>query len=250
MATLTIALISGANQGIGFEIAKKLTTEQQNWHILIGSRDLAKGDDAACLLKGLPSTVSAIHLDVSSDDSIADCVAAIERCYGYLNVLINNAGIASHGIASEPTLRKRYAKCLDTNVYGAAVLTEACVPLLKKGASDPQCPPRIVFVSSEMGSLTNTLDPNFPYYSLAHLVEYKTSKAAMNMVGATYAVKYDQEGWKVNMCCPGLRRTNLNKWIDAGGEPAQGAVNAVRLAILGRDGENGTFSNAEGSMDW
>ena len=243
MEPKTIVLISGANQGIGFEIAKKLATEQSHWHIWIGSRDVSKGNDAAESLASLPSTVQAIQLDVTSDESISTCASTIEKTHGRLDVLINNAGIGPSTINTEPTLRQRFAKALDTNVYGAAVLTDACIPLLQRSSL-----PRIIFISSEMGSLSNALDPGWTYYGLAHLVEYKSSKAAMNMLGATYAVRYGKEGFKVNMCCPGLRSTNFTGGV--GGPPSEGAINACRLAVEGKDGSNGTFSNLEGPMDW
>ncbi|KAI4212989.1 MAG: hypothetical protein LQ351_004333 [Letrouitia transgressa] len=262
MPANTIVLISGANQGIGFEIVKKLATEQQDWHIVIGyspqrlvrssaddflgSRDISKGTIAASSLSSLPSTVSAIPLDVTSDSSIAACTSTISRQHGRLDVLINNAGIGSSSLPSDPILRDRFAKCLDTNVYGAAAFTEACLPLLRLSSSTP----RIVFISSEMGSISNALDPDFKYYNMAYLVEYKTSKAALNMLGATYTVRLGKEGFKVNMCCPGLRKTNFNKALNIGGKPEDGAINATRLALLGADGENGTFSNMDGMMQW
>ncbi len=105
-------------------------------------------------------------------------------------------------------------------------------------------------MGSEMGSVANTLDPNFPYYGVDS-VAYKTSKAALNMLAATYAVKYGREGFKVNVCCPGLRRTNLSPAMGKMGGPAsEGAVNACRLAGLGEGGENGTFTNVEGGLPW
>ena len=245
MTSKQIVLITGANQGIGFEIAKKLATEQLNYHILIGARSISNGEEAAKLLAHLPGSVQAIQLDVTSDDSIAACVAYIEKEFGILDVLINNAGIASPALQSESTLRGKLARCLDTNVYGAACLTESCISLLRRAEN-----PRIVFVSSEMGSIGNALDPNFPYYGVDSM-PYKTSKAAMNMMGATYAVKYQKEGFKVNMHCPGLRNTNMNKTFGGmGGPPSGGAVNACRLATLGKDGETGTFTNSDGVLPW
>lgn len=245
MTSTTIVLISGANQGIGFEIAKKLATEQNDWHILIGARDLTKGNEAVKSLSDLASTVEAVELNVSSDESISTCVADISKTHGRLDVLINNAGIANGPLQTEPTLRKRFTKSLDTNVFGAAVLTDACIAILKKSSL-----PRIIFMSSEMGSIANALDPEFPYYSIAYMVEYKTSKAAMNMLGATYAVRYGKEGFKVNMCCPGLRQTGMNNYNSMGGPASEGAINACRLAVEGKDRPNGTFSNIDGPMRW
>ena len=237
MTSKTIVLISGANQGLGFEIAKKLATEHQDYHILLGSRSLAKGEESAKKLHGLPGSIQAVQLDVTSDDSIAACADLVKTQFGHLDVLINNAGIATPAYEHEPTLRAKLSRCFDTNLYGAAALTDACIPLLKLAAN-----PRIVFMSSEMGSVSNTLDPNFPYYGIPlhnfDAVAYKASKAALNMLGATYAVKYGGDGFKVNLCCPGLRKTNLVPAMgDLAGEAAEGAVNACRLATLGKEGD-------------
>lgn len=245
MASKTIVLISGANQGLGFEIAKKLATEQKDYHIFLGSRNLAKGEESAKMLQGLPGSVQAVQLDVTSDDCINACATLIEHQFAHLDVLVNNAGIASPAYGNEPTPRKKLAKCFDTNVYGAVSLTDACIPLLQKATT-----PRLVFMGSEMGSVANTLDPNFAYYG-AETVAYKASKAALNMIGATYAVKYGKEGFKVNVCCPGLRKTNLAPEMGKmGGAPSEGAVNACRLATLGEEGENGTFTNLDGVLPW
>ena len=250
MSSKTIVLISGANQGLGFEIAKKLATEHQDYHILLGSRSLAKGEESAKQLQDLPGSTQAVQLDVTSDDSIAACADLIKTHFGHLDVLVNNAGIAIPAYQHEPTLRAKFSRCFDTNLFGAAALTDAFVPLLKLAKN-----PRIVFMSSEMGSVANTLDPNFPYYGIPlsnfDVVAYKASKAALNMLGATYAVKYGGDGFKINMCCPGLRKTNLTPTVGGlGGEAAEGAVNACRLATLGVEGEGGTFTNLEGVLPW
>ena len=245
MSSKTMVLISGANQGLGFEIAKKLATEQRDYHILLGSRNLAKGEESAKELQGLPASIQAVQLDITSDESINACAALIETHFARLDVLINNAGIATPAYGTEPTPRKKLAKCFDTNVYGATSLTDACIPLLKQATN-----PRIVFMGSEMGSVTHTLDPHFAYYGVDS-VAYKASKAALNMIAATYAVKYGKEGFKVNICCPGLRKTNLSPAMGSMGGPAsEGAINACRLATLGEDGENGTFTNTEGTLPW
>ena len=248
MSSKTIVLISGANQGIGFEISKKLATEQSSFHVIMGARDLAKGEEAAAALSNLVGTVEAIQLDITSDDSIEACVALIDKKHGSLDVLINNAGISTAAVTDLPTARAKYKAIFDVNVFGTACLTDACLPLLRKASSRV---PRIVFVSSEMGSMGNVLNPKFPYYKMI-IPPYQASKAAMNDLGVTYAVALGDEGFKVNMCCPGLRATNLSrgrrhpKMMDAAG----GAVNACRLAMLGADGESGTFSNVDGPMPW
>lgn len=131
---------------------------------------------------------------------------------------------------------------MDTNAISAACLTETFIPLLRKS---PQ--PRSIFMTSELGSTGETLNPAFQYYGLDS-PEYKASKAAMNMIMATNAVKLKDEGFKVNVCCPGLNATGLNGGM--GGHPSVGALNACRLATAGKDGENGTFTNKEASLPW
>ena len=246
MTTSTIVLISGANQGIGFEISKKLATEQSNWLILLGSRDPVRGKYAAIQLSGLASVVEPVQLDLSSDQSITQCAAMINQKYGRLDILINNAGISNNAIKNQLAPRRRFEIIFDTNVYGTTVLTDVCVPLLKRSTS-----PRVIFITSEMGSIGNTLDPNFPYYDLAIMIEYKSSKAALNMIGAIYATQYGKDGFKVNMCCPGLRPTNMTSPDgEFGGPVSEGAINACRLAVQGDDGPNGSFSNIQGAMPW
>ncbi|CAF9929004.1 MAG: hypothetical protein HETSPECPRED_007254 [Heterodermia speciosa] len=245
MASKTIVLVSGANQGLGYEMCKKLATEQPDFHILVASRDDKRGREAAATLQDLQGTVEAVQLDISKDNSIEACVKWIDTKFGRLDVLINNAAISDYSVRDEPTIRAMMQKCFDTNVFGTASLTDACVPLLQKGTV-----PRIVFVSSEMGSVGNTLDPKFPYYG-AHYVSYKASKSAVNMLGAMYAVKHGKDGFKVNVCCPGLRATNFAGPLSGtGGDPEEGAINACRLATVGADGEMGTFTNLEGTLPW
>lgn len=236
----TIVLISGANQGIGLEISKKLATENPSYHILMGCRSLSKGTTAVSSFPKL--AIEPIELDITSDSSISKAFAAVQEKFGRLDVLINNAGISKSALPEGLTTRQRYAQIIDTNAISAACLTEAFIPLLRKS---PQ--PRIIFMTSELGSLNSTLDPAFKYYQIDS-PEYKASKAAMNMIMATNAVKLKAEGFKVNVCCPGLNATGLSGGM--GSHPSVGALNACRLAVAGKDGEHGTFTNIDGSLPW
>lgn len=247
MSTKTTVLISGGNQGIGYEIVKKLAHEHPGFHILLGSRDLQRGQEATSTLADLPGHVEAVQLDVTSDESIQACVDYITSSFGYLDVLISNAGMAGKGVAHESTLRGKYTAMFATNTIGAAILAEKCIPALRHS---PTGHPRIIFVSSEMGSISNTLDPAFPYYGM-DIPEYKASKAALNQIAAVLAVRLGKDGFKVNVCCPGLRRTNLNNYAERGGDAAEGALEACRLATRkGDEGDNGTFTNLAGKMPW
>jgi NAD(P)-dependent dehydrogenase (short-subunit alcohol dehydrogenase family) len=199
----------------------------------MGPRDLHKGQEATKSLSGLLGSVQACQLDITSRDSIGACVAYVKDQFGSFDMLINNAGIGSDNIPGKPLLRKKFQKISEANVFGGACLTEAFIPLLKKANV-----PRVVFITSELDSNGNPLDPKFPYYGL-DTVPYKTSKAVLNMIGATYHVKYASEGFKFNLCCLGLRKTGITGHMEGTGDPSEGAINACILATLGKDGESG-----------
>ncbi|KAL9477607.1 hypothetical protein ACSS6W_007448 [Trichoderma asperelloides] len=244
-----IVLITGGNQGIGFEIVKKLVAEQPTYHVLLGCRTLSKGEEAISKLQSLAGSVSPIEIDVTSNDSIAACVAQIEGEHGKLDVLINNAGIGRHAVEDLPSLRAKMAALFDVNVFGVMEMTDAAIPLLKK-AADQGSVPRIVFITSEMGSLGNTLNPSWKYYKSNTSIPYKSSKAAANMIGACYSTLFQNEGWKINCCCPGFRKTAFNHHMPNAMDVEEGAVRAVELATLDKDGPTGTFSNIDGTEPW
>ena len=236
-----VVLITGANQGIGLEITKKLATENPDYHILMGSRSLSKCEAAiATLPAGLP--VESIELDVTSDASISKASSKVQEKHGRLDVLINNAGISKRTLPENLTLRQRYTQIIDTNAISAACVTDAFVPLLRKSSN-----PCVIFMTSELGSIAMTMDPSFRFYGLDN-PEYKASKAAMNMIMASYAVKYKDEPFKFNVCCPGLNATGLSG--GKGTHPSVGAVNACRLATAGKDGESGTYTNKDRTLPW
>ncbi|KAL7807262.1 NAD(P)-binding protein [Trichoderma gracile] len=236
-ATKQVVLVTGSNQGIGFEIVKKLVAQQPTYHVLLGCRSLAKGKEAVSALGKLAGS------------SIAACVAQIEREHGKLDVLINNAGIGRHAVEELPSLRAKMAALFDVNVFGTLVMTDAAIPLLQK-AADQGSVPRIVFITSEMGSLGNTLNPSWKYYQHNTSIPYKSSKAAANMIGACYSTLFDKQGWKINCCCPGLRKTAFNNHLSVAMDVEEGAVRAVYLATLDKDGPTGTFTNIDGTEPW
>ncbi len=239
----TFVLISGANQGIGLEIVKKLAIENSGYHVLMGCRSVEKGQAA---IASLPPNLSVepIELDVTNDSSISKAVATVQEEYGRLDVLINNAGIGPRSLAQGLSLRQQYTQIMDTNTISAACLTEAFVPLLRKSSN-----PRIIFMTSEFGSIGSVLDPKCPYYG-TDLPQYRASKAAMIMIMATYAVKFKDAGFQVNVCCPGSNATNMNGFDNRAAHPSNGAINACRLATVGKDGQTGTFTNEEGTLPW
>jgi NAD(P)-dependent dehydrogenase (short-subunit alcohol dehydrogenase family) len=236
----SIVLITGANQGIGFEISKKLASEY-GYHILMGCRNEQRGVKAAQELKGLGLSVEPINIDVTDDGSIRAAAELVSTKYQRLDVLINNAGIVAEGRKQGQTLREAYEETFDTNLFGVAMVTEAFIPLLQKASC-----PRLVYMSSSLASITLRTDP--PTSGFGYLA-YRSSKTALNMLVRHYAFLYADQGWKVNASCPGHVATNLNNY--RGKETVEsGAINAVRLATLGKDGETGTFSNKNGQLPW
>jgi NAD(P)-dependent dehydrogenase (short-subunit alcohol dehydrogenase family) len=236
-----VALVTGANKGIGLAIAKSLSSKTHGFHVLLGSRDIELGNTAASSLQELGHSVEAIALDVSTDASIKAAVDFVGSKFGKLDVLINNAGISSDNDNSL-SLRDRFETTFNVNVFGAAILTEAFVPLLSKSSS-----PRIVFVSSNLGSLTLKADLDSGMSGIMVPI-YRSSKAAMNMLMLHYAGLYKAKGWKVNACHPGFTATDLTGGRGASVEEA--ARNAVRLAVSDKDGETGTFSETRGILPW
>jgi NAD(P)-dependent dehydrogenase (short-subunit alcohol dehydrogenase family) len=240
----TIVLITGANQGLGYECVKKLACEQPNYHIILASRNLERGHKAveALSLSNVSfaegTTVEALQLDINDDESIARAAQHVQDKHGRLDVLLNNAAI-SH--APEATsLRETFLKVIETNAVSAFCVTEAFIHLLKKAEV-----PRLLFMSSGLGSITYTLDPSWPYYGLDYK-PYMTSKTTMNMIAALCTVHHGKDGVKVNVIDPGHRATNLNGFDENASDPSGGALEACRLIVdTDRNGQHGRFSSAE-----
>lgn len=235
-----IALISGANGGIGLSAATLLAREH-GYHVIIGCRSLDAGLDAVKSITEAGHTASAVQLDVTSDPSIFAVVEHIRSTFGRLDVLINNAGVLlDHAGLSA---RELFTRSLEVNAIGAACLTDACLPLLRLSKL-----PRVVFVSSRMGSLELSLDKSTMYYPIDYK-GYDTSKAALNMVALNYK-RILGDTTKVNVVCPGLVKTRLTNYIEGGREPDEGAAKLVEMATVGRDGPSGTWTDSYGVVPW
>lgn len=240
----SIVLITGGNRGIGYGVARKLAKDYPDYKVIIGSRDPEQGREAVSSLAGEGLSVSSIELDVTSDDSISAAKDLIEKEHGHLDVLMNNAGIALDVKEKGLPMRTLLQRTFDVNVFGAAAVTETFIPLLEKSSN-----PRIVFTSSIVGSLTSASDFNGYLGKSTEFPSYRSSKSSLNMLMLHYASLLRDKGFKVNAACPGYVGTNLNsfhgtKTID------EGALNLVRLAVLDKDGENGTYSNIDGAISW
>jgi NAD(P)-dependent dehydrogenase (short-subunit alcohol dehydrogenase family) len=247
-----VALVTGANQGIGLEIAKELAAKELT--VLVGSRNFARGEEAAKTIEG---DARAIQLDVTDGASIAAAAKRIREELGRLDVLVNNAAISNtskrpgQSIADYAKLTRPSNVSLDevravweTNVFGPLAVYQAMLPLLREAPAA-----RIVNVSSGVGSLTRNSDPTYVQRSNFGPV-YPASKTALNAMTLAMAIELESTGIKVNAASPGFTKTNLNAY--AGTETVEdGAREAVRLALLGPDGPTGTFSHAKlGQLPW
>jgi NAD(P)-dependent dehydrogenase (short-subunit alcohol dehydrogenase family) len=230
------ALVTGADKGIGKQIAVQLAAAGVSVHV--GSRNPQRGQRAVDEIGG---SARLLVLDVTDADSIADAARQLEA----LDILVNNAGI-SLDTASAPdvtdldTFRRTY----ETNVFGVAAVTNAFLPLLRRSAK-----PRIVNLSSGTGSLAWSTGPNPQFRSGSGAgAAYRSSKTALNALTVFYALELAEAGVKVNALAPGLRATDLNPFATtSGGDPAEAAAGAVRLALLPDDGPTGGFFSWDGT---
>lgn len=230
----TIALITGANKGIGFETARLLGSRGMT--VLAGGRDEARGREAERALRADGADARFVQLDVTDEKSVQQAAEWIDGEYGRLDILVNNAGIArgdGTGLPSQTTLATLRA-VYETNVFGVVAVTNAMLPLLRRAPAA-----RIVNVSSEVGSITSMTDPASPMALMAS-VPYPSSKTALNMVTAMYAKELRETPIKVNAANPGYCATDLNGKTGFR-TPQQGAEVSVHLATLPEDGPTGNL---------
>ncbi|KAI1506341.1 hypothetical protein F5X99DRAFT_363893 [Biscogniauxia marginata] len=241
----TIALITGANGGLGKAIATILA-ERYGYHVIIGSRNAANGTAVADALRGRDLSASAVQLDLTSDESISAAVERIDEEYGRLDVLVNNAAVNLEFKRDNTGLstRELFTQTLQANLVGPAILTDLCLPLLERAEV-----PRIVFVSSRMGSMEHNLDRDHILYGVP-MPAYKASKAGVNALGISYMAKLEPVGGMVNMVCPGIVNTKMAGFDPNGRPPEVAAEKVVELATLGKGGPTGTFVDADGPVPW
>jgi NAD(P)-dependent dehydrogenase (short-subunit alcohol dehydrogenase family) len=246
MATHRIALVTGANKGVGRQVAGALA--EAGLTVLVGSRDLALGEATAA---EIGHGATAVRIDVTDTATIAAAAALVAERFGRLDVLVNNAGI-SH-TASDGFTMKRYAAMSkpstapldevravwEVNVFGTLAVFQAMLPLLRASADA-----RIVNVSSGLGSLADAADPKNPYRTTYGPI-YPASKTALNAITRSMMIELEDTDIKVNLVSPAFTATALNDF--AGTESvADGSREVVRVALLGPAGPTGTFTLWEG----
>ncbi|KAK7178513.1 hypothetical protein DPSP01_014633 [Paraphaeosphaeria sporulosa] len=241
-----IVLVTGANSGIGLELATQLLSDEKK-HVLLGSRSVEKGTTAVTDLRSrnLPGSVELLQIDVSDEDSITAAAKAVEENHGRIDALVNNAGIADSG---DDSMFQKLVVAFRTNAAGPYTTVEAFAPLLSKSTSTP----RIVNVSSGAGSISLRLNPNDAFYKMKQ-DQYRVSKAALNMVTACQISEYHPRGWKVFAYCPGWTESNLtprNKVLNGAKPTSEGASPMVKILNGERDAEAGTFLTHSGKYPW
>jgi len=237
----TVALITGGNRGIGFEIARQLG--QRGMTVLIGARDADRGRQAAGALHAEGIDAQAVLLDVTRQSTIEVAAQEIGAEFGILDILVNNAGVQlDHeppSAVSPETLRRTY----ETNVFGPFAVTVALLPLLRRSDAG-----RIVNLTSSLGSLALNSDPAFKFAHLKHLA-YNSSKAALNALTIQLAYDLRDTLIKINAADPGYTATAFNDYQGTR-TVQQGAAVAVRYATLPADGPSGGFFNEAGPVPW
>ncbi|KAJ9612625.1 hypothetical protein H2200_004222 [Cladophialophora chaetospira] len=236
-----IVLITGGNGGIGYATAEALARDP-SFHVIIGSRSLQKGQEALSKLSEQKGSVTLVQLDVTDPESVASAVTTVERDYGRLEVLVNNAAI---GVAGPSMSAETLRYVFETNVFGVGRMTEAFLPLLRKSSN-----PRIVHVTSGLGSLTLKASGELsaPYNA------YTVSKAALNMMALCHMEQFGDE-IKVLVLTPGFVATNLGGdpegWRKQGAEDPANSGKFIKTVIEGhRDSDRKNMLKEGGTFPW
>ncbi len=237
----TTALVTGANKGIGYEIAAGLGA--LGWSVGVGARDEQRRDAAVEKLRANGVDAFGVPLDVTDDASVTAAARLIEEHAGRLDVLVNNAGVTG-GMPQQPTLvhPDTVRTAVETNVIGVIRVTNAMLPLLRRSTS-----PRIVNMSSRVGSLTLQTIPGAETGPIS--AAYSASKTFLNAVTIQYAKELHDTNILINAGCPGFTATDLNGFRGIR-TPEQGAAIAIRLATLPDGGSTGGFFDDDGVLPW
>ncbi len=248
-----VALVTGANKGIGRGVAEQLAALGMT--VLIGARDPRRGEEAAAALRAAGGDVHAVTLDVTDGATIREAAKLVDESFGRLDVLINNAGITGSGPVSPADAYDQVPSSVDldmvravfeTNVFGVIAVTNAMLPLLRRSPAA-----RIVNVSSHAASLTITSDPEGPFATATLLpsAAYTPSKSALTALTVQYANELRKESILVNAAAPGYVDTDSNNHTGFLPVAAAAAI-LVRLATLGADGPTAGFFSEDGPVPW
>jgi NAD(P)-dependent dehydrogenase (short-subunit alcohol dehydrogenase family) len=239
-----IALITGANKGLGFEMARQLG--QAGVTVVLAARNAQKGEAAAAKLRGEGLDAQFLKLDVTKKEDYPAAVAFLEQKFGRLDILINNAGISAEGLGTgkvTATTADVIHRTFETNFFSPVALTQALLPLIRKSDAG-----RIVNMSSILGSQTLHADPKSPIYDFKSL-SYDASKTALNSFTIHLAHELKDTKIKVNSAHPGWVKTDMG--TDAAPmEIPEGAKTGVALALLGDDGPTGGFFHLGKPLPW
>ncbi|MFB4311889.1 SDR family NAD(P)-dependent oxidoreductase [Actinomadura sp. GTD37] len=245
--TTQIALITGANKGIGFETARILGGDGIT--VLVGARSAGRGERAAAALRAEGIDARFVRLDVTDAGTVESAAEWIDAEFGRLDILVNNAGITTTGAAGNGlyppsrTAPDLVRTAFETNVFGVVAVTNAMLPLLRRSPAG-----RIVNVSSELGSLGLHSDPSSSVHAV-NLLPYNASKSALNAVTVAYAKELAGTSVTVNAAAPGYCATDLNE--HAGHRTAaQGASVIAGVAVLGDGGPTGAYVSEDGPVPW
>jgi len=238
----TIALVTGANKGIGKEISRQLSAK--GVLVLMAARDRERGESAVAELSAQGLPVEFTEMDVTSQGSVDKAAAEVERRHGRLDILVNNAGVALDWFPGSELSVEAFRQTFEVNVFGVFRVTKALLPLLKKSKHG-----RIVNMSSGLGSLSLNADPRSSLRIRNMLLAYCSSKAALNMLTVQFANELKDVGIKVNAANPGFTATDMNQHRGVR-TVAQGAAAPVRLALLPDDGPTGGAFSDEGPVPW
>ncbi|MET8233314.1 SDR family oxidoreductase [Micromonospora sp. NPDC005298] len=243
MTETKIALVTGANKGIGYEIAAGLGS--LGWSVGVGARDEVRREEAVSRLRAAGVDAFGVPLDVTDDVSVAGAAELIaERC-GRLDALVNNAGITGGGPQQPSSVDLSVVRAVvETNVLGVIRVTNAMLPLLRRSAS-----PRIVNMSSSVGSLARQSGLGGETTTGPVAVAYAPSKTFLNAVTLQYVRELADTNILINAACPGFVATDLNGFRGVR-TPAQGAATAIRLATLPDGGPTGGFFEDAGVVPW
>ncbi|NJQ06119.1 SDR family NAD(P)-dependent oxidoreductase [Streptomyces lonarensis] len=245
MSEMKTALVTGANKGIGYETAAGLAA--RGYRVAVGARDADRREAAVERLRAGGAEAFGVPLDVTDDRVVTEAAASVERQAGRLDVLVNNAGISGPtgpGWGQDPTALDLdvVRAVVDTNVLGVIRVTNAMLPLLRRSAA-----PRIVNVSSSVGSVARQADPSVQVGPV--MAAYAPSKSYLNAITVQYARHFADTGILINAVCPGLVATDFTGF-QAPRTPQQGAAIAIRLATLPDGGPTGGFFEDDGAVPW